>query len=223
MLLTWRVHAETFRNTDIHRRAGGTFAGVSAANRTEKRFFALPMLQSSSHRCGEQISGTRNLLMDTEMPLSNVKLHLRQNPSECTLLSNFLTFVPESERHSEKAGCWLRSCSDRETQSPAPRDSHLGNLVSAANVRHVDQREQLWQASFDTYYDCAFEEMAGDQLIARCTTFAEITKFFCRSDRVGICGWRERPIDSAGREVILVAMFRISCRPLDSTRHASYT
>jgi hypothetical protein len=105
MLLTWRVHAETFRNTDIHRRAGGTFAGVSAANRTEKRFFALPMLQSSSHRCGEQISGTRNLLMDTEMPLSNVKLHLRQNPSECTLLSNFLTFVPESERHSEKS--WL--------------------------------------------------------------------------------------------------------------------
>ncbi|HEV2991548.1 MAG TPA: hypothetical protein VG759_24140 [Candidatus Angelobacter sp.] len=55
----------------------------------------------------------------------------------------------------------------------------------------LEPSEQLWNASFDTYYDAFFEEMVADALVARWGRFDDFTKVIVAVTAAGsaISGW----------------------------------
>lgn len=54
-----------------------------------------------------------------------------------------------------------------------------------------DQRDQIWKSSFETYYDCYFEEMMADHLLYRWSLLDDINKWLIAITASGsaISGW----------------------------------
>lgn len=54
-----------------------------------------------------------------------------------------------------------------------------------------DQRDQIWENSFDTYYDCYFEEMTADHLLHRWSLVDDINKWLIAITASGsaVSGW----------------------------------
>ena len=55
----------------------------------------------------------------------------------------------------------------------------------------IDPRDKIWEAAFETYYDCYFEEMIADRLLYRWSLLDDITKWLIAITASGsaISGW----------------------------------
>lgn len=60
-----------------------------------------------------------------------------------------------------------------------------------ADTRDSEAREELWSASFDTYYDSLFEELIADSLIARWDSVDAVTRILVMITVSGsaVSGW----------------------------------
>ena len=54
-----------------------------------------------------------------------------------------------------------------------------------------DKRDQIWKSTFDTYYDCYFEEMVADHLLYRWSLLDDINKWLIAITASGsaVSGW----------------------------------
>jgi hypothetical protein len=60
-----------------------------------------------------------------------------------------------------------------------------------ASAAHADSTQSLWNASFDTYFDCMFEEWLAAAMIGRLSAIDDITKVLVAATASGsaIAGW----------------------------------
>jgi hypothetical protein len=49
--------------------------------------------------------------------------------------------------------------------------------MTSGTSMSFDQRDKIWETSFDTYYNCYFEEMVADVLLYRWSLVDDVNKW----------------------------------------------